>query len=137
MRNRSRLAPAKPPARHPDRIDFRDRPDGKTVIQKFWQLNGRFKCLQQAVKDDFDLAAAHTWLCEHDYDWMQWNGTTDPNYPMLWPGARALRETRPIRTTGEIFEHRRRLEEETSRFLEEHPDADGTYWLGHDLAYFL
>ena len=138
MRKRSRLAPARPPARNPDRIDFKIRPDGKTVVQKFWTLNGRHKCLSQDVKgEDFDLYAAGRWLKQHGYEFLMWDGTDDPNFPMLWPGARALRELRPIRTRGEMAQYRQQLETATTRFLEEHPRWHSSYWMNHDLAYFL
>jgi hypothetical protein len=88
--------------RIPDRVDFKIRPDGKVIVQRFWRIGGRYKPLSQEVKEtvqgQFRPRGALKWLDDHGYEVIRWAGTDDPDYPLLWPGARVLKKLRPIRT---------------------------------------
>lgn len=77
------------------------------------------------------------WLEDHGYEVIRWAGTDDPNYPVLWPGARAMKEVGPIRSRWEIYQFRQRVEAEVRKFLGDHPDAPTPGWIHHDLAYYL
>jgi len=131
------------PKRNPDRIDFKVRPDGNIVIQKFWRIKGRYKCLSHEVKEtkggwSFNFPAVLDWLREHGYEVIEWGGTRVADYPVLWPGARAFKhEMKPIRTRWEIYQFRQKVQAEVRRFLSQFPEAATPMWGFHDLAYYL
>jgi len=102
------------PKRNPERVDLKICPDGKVVVKKFWLTDGRYRPLRAEVKETsggrFQVRGALKWLKDHGYEVIRWAGTDDPNYPMLWPGARAMKEVGPIRSRWEIYQLRQRVE---------------------------
>jgi len=129
------------PKRNPERIDFTVNPEGNVIVQRFWRINGTYKPLVQEVKETgggkFNLDNALEWLEDHGYRVLRWGGIRDPRFPLLWPGARAMRKLEPIRTRYQIHKFRQQVEETVMEYLSEKPDAPTPGWTFHDLAYYL